>query len=381
MGSGELGGNLGSYIEIGNLQAAISSGAVLYDPNARMGRKYSLNTQVDADGKTVMAKPLEITVGKRVGISPFSIPNVPKIPMPWGTGVGVSFGQSKEIKVPLAGEINESLLRSINKGLNSFMSMQMWHDAGSDGYRQVRQVNFSVPLAHAREGSYELPRGWSNIHDNLVPESKRDNDSKWSSFTSAVANWGSPEFFGVSVKSGIRYERVEPSTSGPSRTPPIKYSSSLAPQPPSSSLSTEPVSVEPFVFMPHRTGAPLIEVIGADVDSVRPSGGRVLPEVMGTLLGGTQAPVPMPGSVLNALNNFPVTSSDIGPIIKFVQSLRPKGAGRREADAHVYQLVKGHTMGQPLSAQKQADLRAFIDWYANFETPRRFGSFGSNRRP
>jgi hypothetical protein len=379
VGSGEVGANLGSYIEIGNLQSAISSGAVLYDPNARMGRRYSLNTQVNAEGNTVMAKPLEITVGKRLGISPFSIPNIPKIPMPWGTSVGVSFGQSKEIKVPLAGEVNESLLRSINKGLNNAMSMQMWHDAGADGYRQVRQVNFSVPLAHAREGSYELPRGWPNIHDRLVPESKRDNDAKWSSYTSAIANWGSPELFGLSVKGGIRYERVEPVKSEPAGPTRIRYSSSLERRP-DAQLSTEPLSAEPFTFMSHKEGSPLIEVIPSDVTRFRDNGARVLPEVKGTLLGGRQANVPMPGSVLNALNNYPVSSRDIGPIIEFVQSLKPKGATRREADAHVYQLVKDHPMGQPLSAEKQANLRAFIHWYTTYETPPRFGSFGSIRR-
>jgi hypothetical protein len=375
VGSNELGGNLGSYIEIGNLQAAIKSGAVLYDPNARLGRKYSLNTQVNAEGRTVMAKPLEITVGKRVAISPFSIPNFPQIP-----GLGINLGQSKEIKVPLAGEVDSSLLRSINRGLNSPLSTQMWHDAGSDGYRQVRQVNFSLPIARAREGSYELPRGWSNIQDHLVPQSKRENDAKWASYTSGVLNWGSPEVIpGLSFKGGMRYERVEPAKSEPFTASPIRHSSALVP-PAQGALSTEPMSVEPFTFMSHQEGSPLIEVISSDITQIRRSGAKVLPEVKGTLIGGRQASVPMPGSVLNALNNYPVTSRDIGPIIEFVQSLKPNGATRREADAHVYQLVKDHPMGQPLSAAKQANLRAFIHWYTTYETPPRFGGFGSIRR-
>ena len=380
VGAGNVGANLGSYIEIGNLQAAISSGAVLYNPNARVGSRYSLNTRVNAEGNTVMAKPLEIIVGKRLGISPLSIPNIPTIPMPWGTSVGVSFVQAKETKVPLAGEVNPSLLRSIDRGLNSAMSMQIWHDAGADGYRQVRQVNFSVPLALAREGSYELPRGWPNIHDRLVPESQQNNDAKWSSYTSAIANWGSPEFFGISVKGGIRYERVEPVRSAPFDLSRIRHSSSLARQTPVSPLPTERLSVEPFIFMSHEESSPLIEVISSDVINFRDAGARVLPEVKGILLGGRQANVPMAGSVLNALNNYPVTSSDIGPIIQFVQNLRPKGAVRKETDAHVYALVKDHAMGQPLSAEKQADLRAFIYWYTTYETPPRFGSFRSVQR-
>lgn len=375
VGAKDLGANLGSYIEIGNLQAAISSGAVLYDPNARMGRQYSLNTQLNAEGNTVMAKPLEITVGKRTSVSPFSIPYFPKV-----LGLGLNIGQSKEIKVPLSGEVNTSLLRSINSALNSPLSMQMWHDAGSDGYRQVRQINFSLPNTLAREGSHRLPGGWSSIHDQLVPEAKRDNDSKWASYTSGVLSWGSPALFGLSVRAGIRMERVEPVASQASGPSPIRHSSSLERQTPVSSLSTEPVSAEPFTFMSHKEGSPLIEVISSDVTNIRATGGRVLPEVKGTLLGGRQANVPMAGSVLNALNNYPVTSGDIGPIIQFVQSLKPLGATRREADAHVYQLVKDHPMGQPLSSEKQANLRAFIHWYTTYETPPRSGGFGSNQR-
>jgi hypothetical protein len=132
--------------------------------------------------------------------------------------------------------------------------------------------------------------------------------------------------------------------------------------------------------MSHKEGSPLIEVISSDVTNIRASGARILPEVKGTLLGGRQANVPMVGSVLNALNNYPVTSRDIGPIIQFVQSLKPLNATRREADAHVYQLVKDHPMGQPLSSEKQANLRAFIHWYTTYETPPRSGGFGSNRR-
>jgi hypothetical protein len=375
LGAKDLGANLGSYIEIGNLQGAISSGAVLYDPNARIGRQYSLNTQLNAEGNTVMAKPLEITVGKRASISPFSIPYFPKV-----LGLGLNIGQSQEIKVPLAGEVNTSLLRSINRALNSPLSMQMWHDAGSDGYRQVRQVNFSLPNTLAREGSHRLPAGWSSIHDQLVPESKRDNDSKWASYTSGVLSWGSPALFGLSVRAGIRIERVEPVASQASGPSPIRHSSSLERQTPVPSLSTEPVSAEPFTFMSHKEGSPLIEVISSDVTNIRASGARILPEVKGTLLGGRQANVPMVGSVLNALNNYPVTSRDIGPIIQFVQSLKPLNATRREADAHVYQLVKDHPMGQPLSSEKQANLRAFIHWYTTYETPPRSGGFGSNRR-
>jgi hypothetical protein len=355
VGADALGVNLGNYIEFGDLQSAVDSGAVLYDPAAPPLERYRLNTVVNAAGETVMAVPLEITLGWRAAVTPTSIPGVPPLP------VGVNLSRSSETKTLLAGPINPELLETLNLGLNNPLGTQLWHDAGSLGVREVRQINFALPGTPAREGSFTLPRGWTRLEDELITAAQRDDRNAWSVFTKITGTVGG-SLFGIGGRAGFSTERVERVATDYGAQ--IRATYELPP--PAGSLA-RPSSVTPFTFVAGTQGASgyrLIEVLPEDPAALRTQGQHVQADVRGRLVVLQRGNVEMTGSVLNTLNGFPVEAADVPRIVAFLRALDPAGPGSQANAEVVYAVISRVRIGQPLDAEGITLIRDAIRRFA-----------------
>jgi hypothetical protein len=353
IGFNELGLNVGNYLEVGNLRSAVHDGTVLYNPSAPAGSQYRLNTRADANGDSVLVRPFEVTVGKRQALSPTGVTGVPTM----GVSAGVS--RSTEIKVSLNGKLDAELLASINSGLNNAFAKQIWHDAGSIGFRHVRQINFALPGTIPREGSYAMPRDWQNLQDRLVPEAIRNDPNKWSTYTAGAVTYG-PSMFGIGAKGGVRTERVE--VPAPDYRQAIK--DTYDPQPAQPGVLARPQSVRPFVFTATDSGGSLVEVMPSNPAEYRNNGERVQSDVRGTLQVAHAKSVRMPGAVLNAINGHAIGDADIPLINTFLNDLRLPGAERRSVDQAIYDITSTMSDGQPLSASSQQIIREAIRQYA-----------------
>ncbi len=355
VGSTTLGVNLGNYIEFGDLQAALDRGAVLYDPDAPLGSRYRLNTTTNAAGETVMVVPLEITLGWRSAATPTSIPGLPPLP------VGVNLSRSSETKTLLSGPINPELLVTLNAGLNNPLGTQLWHDAGTLGVRQVRQINFALPGTLAREGAYTLPSGWTRLENELLTPEQRENRNAWSVFTKITGTVGG-SVFGIGGRLGFSTERVERLATdwGPAI-------SQVYDQPPAAGSLARPSSVVPFTFIAGMQGSGgyrLIEILPEDPNALRAQGQYVQPDVRGTLIVLERGQVEMTGSVLNTLNGFVVEASDLPRLAAFLRALDPVGpSGGGNAEV-VYEVLRRVRPGQPLGAEGIDLIREAIRRYA-----------------
>lgn len=356
-GANLLGVDTGSYLEVGNLQKSIDSGSVLYDPSAAEGSRYRLNTRMGEGGQPELVMPMEATVGVRNSVSPTSVPGIKQL-LETTVGASLTFGRSSELKVPLKGAINPELLESINAGLNHPLAKQVWHDAGSVGTREVRQINYALPGTAPNVGSFILPEGWKSLERQLVPPD-RSESWRWTTYTSGTVSFGGPAFGGASA--GFRTQRVE--------VPPVDYRSTIRTAydlPDATGELARPQSVSPFIFT--ATDAPrssLVEVLPNDPAAERNNGEYVQSDVNGRLLvPGAPSPVSMPGSVLNALNGYAVQATDVPAINGFLRSLKPAGAGPAVIDQLVYEVSRRLQRGQPMDTAGRELIREAIRNYA-----------------
>lgn len=358
MGSTTAGVNLGNYIEVADLQAAVDSGAVLYDPGAPIGSRYRLNTVTNASGEAVMALPLQLIVGWRSAVVPTRMPGVPPLP------VSVNLGRASETRTLLSGPIHAELLQALNAGLNNPLGVQFWHDAGTLSSRHVRQINFALPGMVPREGAYSLPKGWTRLEDQLLSEAQRRDPRAWATYTKATGTVGG-SLFGIGGRVGFSTERVE--RVAPDHGPLIAQTYDLPA--PGGALAV-PSRVAPFTFssgIQGQEGYTLLEVLPDDPAAMRVQGQYVQPDVQGRLIVHARDTIALPGSVLNALNGFAVEAGDVPRIIAFLRALDPAGTSVKGPAQRVFEVVSRVQVGQPLSAEGIGLIREAIGRHAQHQ--------------
>ncbi|MFK7962583.1 MAG: AarF/UbiB family protein [Burkholderiaceae bacterium] len=344
-GQGVLGVTGGNYLELGNIDAAVRSGAVLFDPSEQGRQPYTLNTTLDENGEHVMRVPFNITVGIRTGITPTSwIP---------GSPANVSLGRNHEISVPLSGPIDPNLLNILNHGLNNPLASQIWHDAGQEGVRYAQQINFAIPKTIPGVGAYSLPSGWLNLTDHLVPENRRAQFN-WSYYSMGTLGFKVPlsdnDLLPVAGKVGGRFQVV---------TKPEVYQPVQPGQP-----ALKPEEQGPaFTFVPpadRSSSVALVEVLPEDQSRERIQGQIVPAEDAGLLVFSDGRTIDMTGSILNALNGHPLNESDIPRIVDFLRALDETKPNRNPSANYVLDVVREFTNGQPLRPAGVASLRQAI---------------------
>lgn len=343
----------GNYLEFGNLDSLLTSGAVLYNPAAPIGSRYTVNTRNNAEGKPTLAVPLPVTLGVRLAASPTSWPVLNQSP------VKVSTSRSSELKITLRGEINAELLSAINQGLNNPFGQQIWRDQGSLQSRSVRQVNFAPANLPKLPGvSYDLPTGWKNLESKLTTSEERQSH-KWSTFTSGTAAIGTSGPASVSV--GRRTERVERPATDTNTL--IRGQYVGQPRPGKLAVRSE---VTPFTFSVPPAGSAnqhLVEVLPNDASAQRREGQQVVPNVLGTLIAAGKKSLKMPGAALNAINQHPLRDSDLVLINTFLRSMDPPAAPGQISDTAMYEVARDFRDGAALSARGVAAIRAAISAY------------------
>ncbi|MFN3687425.1 hypothetical protein [Salinarimonas sp.] len=178
--------NFGEYLELKRDQL-VNAGAVLYDPNANRGGRYSLNAEIIEGGNFRLRQPMALTLGSReaggVNIDPMGVSL---------GAIGVSRADEQSLTLPAGTVIDRELGNAINASLNNPLDITVWRHAGqapateaSANLNTVVQTNFA-PAGFPRVNenvisfysNYDLPRGWNNLRDRLslaVPiELRRD---------------------------------------------------------------------------------------------------------------------------------------------------------------------------------------------------------------
>jgi hypothetical protein len=341
------------------IKPSIESGGVLFDPQTN---RYRLNTRETPVGQELLAPfPLEVVEAR--GFAPFDVLGVPPLPLhPNWKGEVLKVWKLDGLSGPIDARLLAALTRAINQGP---MGKELWYFPGDFEAVAKWRVRFALPGSFPREGTYRLPRGWSNLASKLVPEGLSPDQVFKMDIAGIHSHIGLARF-------GVHGYRQRISSK---ESPPTPFSApDRVIEPVDAPIAPMPSAL---VFQPPTDSAqPLGRLVlygPSPSDHSVPVGGHLVqPEQSAQLsFAGSRGSVQIRGTVLNALNGHPVQPADLAGITRFLRSLDLAASGRGLPGggvlswnaAAVHAVMSAFKPGEPLP---QEAVEAIYDAMARF---------------